>query len=265
VRAEVLEYAADVAVDLSGVVVSNPEVAIDNLLGIVVPQGLGEIPEGVKLDAYEPLGNGQRLFSLDTHAELPGGLVAAPADVVRSGGAAYALVFDAMAAGIPDGADVDAVAVDGSGRLVLSFDVMVDLGGGVVASDEDLVRFDGSGFSMLFDASEAGMDPALDLDAASVGPSGSLLLSFDTHGVIDGIPFSDDTVLSYSAGVWTSVADVGDLHPGFAGADVIALPEPGPWLGIGSSVLLLACLHRQRCRSARASGFARERKEVVTL
>jgi hypothetical protein len=248
-RSQTLEYSPDITVDLSGVTVADEDVVTDNLMGIVVPMNLGTLPEAADVDAYQRLGNGDQLFSLDVASELPGSLSVTPADVVRFDGSSYTLEFDASAVGVPDGVDVDAVAVDGSGNLVLSFDVTVDLGGGLVVADEDLVSFDGVSFALLFDGSAEGVAEYLDLDGISIGSLGSLLMSFDTTGEVGGWWFDDDTVMRYNGTTWTPLFETDFAHPGFEGGDVIALPEPSFMLQFGSSVLLLVLVGRRRIRA----------------
>lgn len=149
--------------------------------------------------------------------------------------------------------NVDAVSLIAT-DVVLSFDTTVALAGGVVAADEDLVSLDGVSYSLLFDGSALGIDPALDLDGASVGASGELLVSFDSGGTVGGVTFDDDTVLRRSSGgAWSIAFDVGSAHAGFGGADVVAVPESGVTLSVlaGGWMLLAAARTRQGRSSAR--------------
>jgi hypothetical protein len=183
------------------------------------------------------------LLSLDTWAEL-GGLPVSPADVLRWDGGGYTIAFDAAAAGIPTGADVDAVTADGD-DLLLSFDVTVDLPGGPYA-DEDLVRWDGSSFTLELDGSEAGVPAGLDLDAAHRLGNGHLLLSFDTAGMIGGVAFADEDLLELSpgTGTWELAYDGSAEHPGWIAADLDAVAIGVPVLEIPTlsppALLLLA-------------------------
>ena len=78
--------------------------------------------------------------------------------------------------------------------LYLSLYFGQDLGG-VSVSDEDIVAFDGVGFSLLFDGSDVGVG-GLTLDAFSVVSASELLLSFSTAGTVPGISgFVDDSDL----------------------------------------------------------------------
>jgi len=233
-----IAYSPDVTVSLSGTVVADEDAAVDDLAGTVGLADLGTLPAATEVDAYSVDGS-DRLFSLDTTTQLTGGLVAVPADVVRYDGATYTLAFDSLAAGVPDGANVDAVSIAGTG-LYLSFDTTVDLGSGVTPADEDLVLFTGGGFVIAFDGSAAGLDPALDLDAANVQPDGSFVLSLDQAGTIGGVVFDDDTVLIHDGSTWAVAVDASDQDAGFGAADLVAVPEPGvgPGLVLGAAALV---------------------------
>jgi hypothetical protein len=237
-------YSPDITVELSGTVAADEDVADDDQMGTVGLLDLGTLPGAVDVDGYETDAD-EHLFSLDTWATLPGPLDVAPADVVSFDGVSYALAFDSLTEGIPAGVNVDAVSMSGS-DLVLSFDVTVDLGGGLVVDDEDLVTFDGTDFALLLDGSTEGIDRSLDLDAASVNALGHIFVSFDTDGSVDGGPFDDDTVLRRTPAGWTNVFDASSTHPGFANGDVIALPEPGLAVQMGTSLLSLFLINAVR-------------------
>lgn len=199
---------------------------VDDLEGMVAPVSLGGLPESAAVDAFHDAGDGTFLFSLDTWADL-GGLPVTPADVVSWNGAGYAIAFDARAAGVPPGADLDALTADGADLLV-SFDVAVDLPGGPYA-DEDLVRWDGASFSPEFDGSDAGVPAGLDLDAADRLDNGHLLLSFDASGVVVGIPFADEDLLELTpGGSWELAYDGSAEHPGWIAADLDAVAAGEP-------------------------------------
>ena len=248
--AQTLEYSPDITVDLSGTTAADEDVVSDDLQGVVVPLSLGALPEAADVDGYQLLSRGDQLFSLASAAELPGPVPALPADVVRYDGLAYTLEFDALAEGIPDGVDVDAVGVNGSGDLVLSFDTTVDLGGGLVVADEDLVSFDGLAFTQVFDGSALGLPSSLDVDSVAIDGLGAFMVSFDATGTIGGWTFDDDTVMRWNGTVWTPLFETDFTHPvpGFEGGDIIALPEPGFALQFWASLFCLALLGRRRGR-----------------
>jgi len=166
-------YSPDITVNPGGTIVTDEQVADDDLAGLITLANLGAIPESAEVDAYATTGS-DHVFSLDITTQLAANLTFVPADVVRYDGATYTLEFDAVAQGVPASAqlaenltvvpadvvryddatytrefdavaqgvpasaNVDAVSLDGS-DLVLSSDTTVDLGSGVIAADEDLV------------------------------------------------------------------------------------------------------------------------------
>ncbi len=223
-----LDVSPDITVNLGGQTVMHEDVAEDDLAGTVNLLDVGPVPGAADLDATHDGGGTDRLLSLDITTNLPGAGVTTRADVARWDGATYSLEFDAAANGVPAGARVDAVARAEDGDLLLSFDITVALAGGVVAHDEDLVRFDaGTGaFSLFFDGSAAGVGTALDLDGADrLSINGNLLLSFDTGGTVGGVTFADEDVLEYDpvGGTWELSYDGDAEHGAWAGANLDAI------------------------------------------
>ncbi|MHC4062992.1 MAG: hypothetical protein ACYSUI_00605 [Planctomycetota bacterium] len=242
----------DVTVDLSSTTFADENVAVDNLLGVVVPASLGTLPENAAVTAYHPLDNGDQLFAVDTTAELPGPLVVERRDVVRYDGATYTLEFDGSNWGVPDGAAVDAVSMTQLGQLLLSFDTTVQVGG-VIADDEDIVGWDGVSFWLGMDGSFLGIPEALDVDGIHDLQDNRGALSFDGSGVIGGVNFDDEDVLILDFGTltWSLGYDGSAQHAALAAADVeaVALPEPGQLLMLASGIALLLGLGRRRMRS----------------
>lgn len=250
-RAQDAAYSADTTVSLSGTTFDDDDPVADDLAGTTAPMPLGPLPPAADLNAYHLFfADNDQLYALDTSADLGGGLTVSPADVVRFDNFSNTLEFDGSAAGIPPGVQLDAVSgVEGSADLLLSFDTTVDLGGGLVASDEDLVSWDGASFAMVFDGSAEGVAAGLDLDGAYLAPaSGFLLLSFDGSGVVGGVPFDDEDVLEFDASgpTWSLAVDGSAAQPALAASDLDAVPEPGQLLQLASGIALLAALARRR-------------------
>ncbi len=225
---EIVSASPDVTIVLgANVTTADEDVAVDNQLGVVVLENLGPIPDASDVIALGMAGNGDRLLAFDTTTALDGGIVARAGDVVRYNGSSYSIEFDATAAGIPMGVATDATSVS-LGGLLLSFDTNANLGGGLVVSDEDLVRWNGSSFSMAFDGSAAGLDPALDIDAGQDLGGGVYLMSFDTTGTIGGVVFADEDVVRFDGTSWTLAFDgsVADLDRVAADLDAVMVPEP---------------------------------------
>lgn len=240
----------DVMVSLSGAPVRDREAAIDDQLGGLLIENFGGLPDGVDVDALQQEIGGRTLFSTDVTIEFPGPVVATPDDVVRTNGFSYALEFDGATHGVPEGVNLDAVGRLPSGELLLSFDVAVELGG-VRADDEDLLRFDGSAFTLFFDGSAQGVNPDLDLDGVAYAGEGRIGVSFDGAGSLGGVSFQDEDVITLLPGGGGPVKlffDASAAHAGWADADLdaVAIPEPGSPTGLAAGVALLAGLARQR-------------------
>lgn len=228
---EVVSASSDVTIDLgAGVVAADEDVAVDNQLGLVMLENLGAIPDASDVIAVGLDVNGDRLLAFDTTTALSGGVVARAGDVVRYDGSAYSIAFDAAAAGLPAGSVTDSVSL-APGGLLLSFDTTVDLGGGLVAADEDLVDWSGSSFALAFDGSAQGLDVALDIDAAQDLGGGAFLMSFDTAGEIDGIVFDDEDVLLFDGLGFSLEFDGSAANAAWTGADLDAVMVPEPTFG----------------------------------
>ncbi len=225
---------------------------------------LGPLTSNVAVDAHDRVDGGIELFSVEQTTELPGGLTVDPADVVQWDGAAHSLAFDASAFGLDGSANVDAVSKARFGsQLYLSFDSTVSLGG-VTAADEDLVEWDGTTvFSLFFDGSDRGVDPALDVDGADYveGDEGDwVVVSFDGDGEVPEdlfvqnpwpLGFDPSDVMLYD----TTEQQWDYVHwPGFendaadtqtVSAMTVTLPEPMTATGFAAGALLLATLARR--------------------
>ncbi len=249
----VVSASPDVTTPLGAAHLATPDdaVAVDNQLGIVALANLGPIPESADVIGYGELLGGAKLMTFDTTVALSGGVVARPGDVVAWNGSVHSLVFDATAAGIPSGIEADAVSLAASSGLLLSFDTDVALPGALTVADEDLVRWNGSSFSLAFDGSAAGVDRALDVDAAQDLGGGAFLMSFDTAGSVGGIVFQDEDVLRYAGGAWSLEIDGSALDADWGAADLVAVQVPEPDGVAGVFVGTLACTGLAARRRAR--------------
>ena len=196
-----LSYSSDITAIFSSTLLQDEEAGEDDLAGSVGVVSLG-LPLPTDLIALHRIAPTGGLFSTDTGLTLSG-TIFIPGDVIQFDGANYSYRFNDQAVGLPAGANVDAVTVDGS-DLLLSFDTTLLLSGNLVA-DEDLVRFNGASFSIEFDGSAAGVLEAQDLDGAHRLANDNLLLSFNGGGGGDGMVFGDEDVLEFVPGpaTWT--------------------------------------------------------------
>ena len=147
----------------------------------------------VQVDGFHRVDDTTFYFSVDTHVEL-GGLVIAPGDVVFSDDGSLSLAYDASARGLPGGINVDAFAVDGNDDFIFSVDTHVELDG-TVFEDADLIGFDGSTHSLLFDASVAGFPDSADVDAVTAFSNDRLAISTDSGGTAGGLVYDHGTVI----------------------------------------------------------------------
>jgi hypothetical protein len=90
--------------------------------------------------------------------------------------------------------------------------------GGVAADDEDILRVDGSTWSLFFDGSDVGTS-AVDLSAFSFLDSDSILMSFSTAVTLNGITVAPQDVVRFDA---TSLGNTtaGTFSMYFDGSDV---------------------------------------------
>jgi hypothetical protein len=246
---EIVSASPDVTIDLGGgVVATDEDIAIDNQLSIVLLENLGVLPHASEVIALGLDVNGDRIISFETATALSGGVVARPGDVLRYDGTAYSIEFDASAAGLPGGVATDATSLSANG-LILSFDTTVDLGGGLIVADEDLVDWNGSSFGLVFDGSAVGIDSSLDVDAAQNLGGGKFYLSFDTTGEIADLVFDDEDVLYFDGSAWSLAFDADAANASWAAADLnaVMVPEPGRLglLGTGGMLLLVFAHLRQ--------------------
>jgi hypothetical protein len=225
---EIVSTSPDITIDLgASVIAADEDVAVDNQLGVVIIENLGSLSDASDVTALGLDVNGDRFIAFETTTALSGGVVARPGDVIRYDGAAYSIEFDASAAGLPNGVATDATSL-AAGGLLLSFDTTVDLGSGLVVADEDLVAWDGSTFSLLLDGSTAGIETALDIDAAQDLGGGAFMISFDTTGQIAGLVFDDEDVLRFDGTTWSMEFDASAASSAWAAADLDAVMVPEP-------------------------------------
>lgn len=217
-------YSPDITLDLAGELTADENAAIDDLMGTVALQNIGAIPSNADLTLFHLYENGDQLLAFDISIELPDAVIARPSDVIRrTPGGDYSIAFDGSVEGVPDGARVDAVRVDGN-DLLLSFDTTVALGG-ITAADEDVVTFDGANFTLRFDGSAAGVPQSADLDALHFATdSGLMYVSFDIGGTVDALDFSDEDLLRFDpgAGSWALAYDGSAEHLAWTAGDLDA-------------------------------------------
>lgn len=101
------------------------------------------LPPAAAIDALFRRDDGRWLFSFDAPVQLST-LLFDPSDVALFDGTTWSLFFDGSTMGVPIGANLDAVFLEGggAGNIVVSFDVPVVIRG-IAFLPADLVRFTG--------------------------------------------------------------------------------------------------------------------------
>ncbi|MCP5099475.1 MAG: multicopper oxidase domain-containing protein, partial [Chloroflexi bacterium] len=121
-------------------------------------------------------------FSTAGNTAVPGvGGTPDDANIYSWNGTTFNLVFDAVGAGLPANADIDAMKVIDADTIYMSFDVdgLSLIPGQDTVQDEDIVLYDAGTLSLFFDGSELGLNSnnGEDVDAFEILPDGSLLIS----------------------------------------------------------------------------------------
>ena len=233
-------FSPDISIQLEGVaggVVHDEQIASDSLDGS--PNALWPappLPAGTAVTAYHRTPEGVHYFAVESATTLPGGLNVQPLDLLTwSQERGFEILAPRQAVveeliGDP-GAKFDALTGFGPQSDIL-FSLNVSLSpGGLDIADEDLIS---ENLGMFFDGSAAGIDPALDLDAAHYdNASQRLFVSFDGSGDVAGIAFDDEDLLEWDVPTrtWirnpntaTGVAYDGSArNPDWRGADLDAV------------------------------------------
>jgi len=192
-------FSPDIHLGHSNVVVADEDSAYTT--GVSLGRiDLGLLPESADVDAVHALASGEILFSLETSIVL-GDTLYRPSDVIRFNGSTWSMEFDGRTAGIPDGVNVDAIAMSDE-TLLLSLNVDALLGS-TAYSDADVIAFDGVNFSIFLDASSVGIPTSSDVDALHVDDQGRVLVSLDDAGVLGGIHYRDEDLLAWATPDWS--------------------------------------------------------------
>ena len=152
-----------------------------------------------------------------------GGITFTPRDVaLTDGGGTWSKYFDGVAAGIPDGVAIDALAIGTDAYLRFSFDTAVNLGG-TFYDPRDVARFAVGAFSMS-NALSSQIPAGINLVGLDVLPNGHWLVALDGSGSMAGVNFDDEDVLEYSApDTWERVYDGSAQDADWSAAGIAAL------------------------------------------
>lgn len=155
----------------------------------------------VNVDALA-IENGVTYLSFLGQATVPGiaGKVD-DSDVVAYDGSDFTLTFDGSAHGLSTNAeDVDAIAFDEAGKLLLSTLGSYALPGGLNGGDEDLLRFDAGVWTLRFDGSHNAGLAAEDVAGAAVAANGDIHLSVLDAFNVGGISGNANDIFTCAPG-----------------------------------------------------------------
>ncbi len=156
------------------------------------------------------------------------------ADIYNWNGVSAGRTWDATAAGLPNGANVDGLHVVDADTFYLSFTDTVALPGLGNVPDEDIVLYDAGSWTLYFDGSARGLAASADIDAISVNGSVLYFSTLDNSAVpgTGGAGAADDAdVYSWNGTAFARVLDASTVGlPG--GADVDGLTVIGSGSGI---------------------------------
>lgn len=168
--------------------------------------------------------------SPDITIDLGAGVIAADEDVALDN--QLGIVMLENLGTLPDASDVIALGFDVNGDRFIAFDTTTTLAGGVVARPGDVVRYDGTAYSIEFDALAAGVPSGVMTNATSRSANG-LFLSFDTTVDLGaGLVVADEDVVDWNGTSFTLAFD-GSLAGLDSALDVDAVQSLG-----GGSFLL---------------------------
>jgi hypothetical protein len=171
------------------------------------------IPAGVNITGFFPISSTQLLITIDTTTTLPtngvgGTVTVTPRDVASYNSSTSffspSLFFVGATNSVPGGTRIDALGMDASGDLLLSFDVTINVpgsrGGTFTVKPADLVAFNSGKYSLAFNSAVAGIPDGVNLDGATMLPNAHLLMAFDEFGSIGGTDFTPTDVLEFNSG-----------------------------------------------------------------
>ena len=113
--------------------------------------------------------------------------------------------------GLPDTADLVAYHREANGDQLVVLDITSQLAGPLTAEPRDVVRWNGSAWSVELDGSVEGIPAGVHIDAITRNGA-DLLLSFDVTVTLDGVTFADEDLATWSGGTFSMFFDASGAH-----------------------------------------------------
>ena len=190
----------DVPATLGGVQVHPGDVVLRESGGYSL---IGALPGGMQPLSLHVRDDGICVFTLSEPVAL-GGTSFESRDILAFDGDDLSILLDGGAAGIPDGARIDALFITSQDGLVMSFDIPVTLPG-LDAGRSDLVLFAGV-FSTYWDGDASGVPLSTNLVGADESAAGALVLAFDVPTLVGGQQFLPGDLVKWNLNGFTSFA-----------------------------------------------------------
>jgi hypothetical protein len=147
----------------------------------------------------------------------------------------WSLVLSTLTSQIPPNTDLDALDFKSENAVYFSLDCDARLGGSLYC-DEDIIFWNGSGFSMVWDGSENGLPASANLDALHVFSDPPLYFIFSLDGSADlggaGI-VDDEDLVTFLQGLGSlNIAFDGSAQgiPSRADLDAVTVRNESQWL-----------------------------------
>jgi hypothetical protein len=104
---------------------------------------------------------------------------------------------------LPPNVNLTAYHLLSNGAQLLSFDSAIQLPGLSLVESRDIVRFDGTNYSLQFSGAGNGVPPGVRIDAVTVAQDGNLVLSFNSAVDLAGIVADRRDLLLFRNGSWS--------------------------------------------------------------
>ena len=151
----------------------------------------------VDIGADEVIDPHKLYFSTEGNNPIPGlSIPVHAANIYAWDGTNFCLVFDASAAGLPDNARLNALAVEDQDTFYLGLQPALTLPGITGrATPVDIVHYDAGAWSLLFDGSDVGLDASIDAFEILLSESSVLISGNGNVNVLPGQPQRDEDLL----------------------------------------------------------------------
>ncbi|MEQ6901405.1 S8 family serine peptidase [Nocardioides sp. YIM 152588] len=168
------------------------------------------LPSKANTDGFSRLDADRFLVSFATNTKVPGLGTVQDEDVLLHDGTGWAVWFDGTAQGLMlSGLDLDALSAVGDELYFSTIGNVRVPGVSGTPDDADVYRWDGTGFTRVWDATAEGLARSADIDGLDVTDEDHLALSFSTTTVaVPGLgTVEDEDVVRYADGAWSTTFD----------------------------------------------------------